>query len=120
MSDVGHHIETKSQSGRVSGRNDILLLNGHPSNAMLNQTWACAYTIRDLLQQTTKKACAVRPILCFPNTYIEVRHPVKGIVISSRPFLRKAILYRHPPLHLSVEGIRRVAKLLSLKVRPRK
>lgn len=113
-------IETKSQAGRVRARNDTLLLNGQPSNAMVDQTWVSAYTIRDLLQRTTGKVYPIHPILCFPNAYIEVRHPVKGIVISSRPFLRKAILYRHDPPHLSEDEVKRLANLLSLKLLPTK
>ena len=113
-------IETKSHAGRLSARSDTLLLNGQPRNAMLDQTWVCAYTIRDLLQRTTGKVYPIKPILCFPNAYIEVRHPVKGIVISSRPFLRKAILYRQPPPHLSEDEVRHLTNLLSLKLPPSK
>jgi uncharacterized membrane protein YhaH (DUF805 family) len=111
-------VETKSHRGRVRAHQHTLILNGQPANAFLDQTWRCAYAVRDLLQRTTGTVYPIRPILCFPNAYIEVRHPVKGIVISSRPFLRKVILYRQPPPHLGDDEIRRLASVLSLTVPP--
>ncbi len=72
-------IETKSHSGRISARNDTLLLNGRPYNALLDQTWRCTYAIRDLFQRTTGKVYPIHPVLCLPNACIEVRAAEGGV-----------------------------------------
>ena len=88
-------VETKSHRGKVSARGEALLLNGRPfEKPILNQAWSEAFTLRDRLPQIAGKPCPVQPLLCFPNAFIEVRGPVKGVIVASRQFLLRVITGR--------------------------
>ena len=86
-------VETKSHRGKITARGEDLLLNGRPfEKPVLKQAWSQAFTLRDLLKRDGKKPFPVRPILCFPNAFVQVRQPVRGVIVTSRDYLRQAIL----------------------------
>ena len=111
-------VETKSHRGQVSARGETLLLNGRPfAKPVLNQAWSEAYALRDRLPTVAGEPCPIQPILCFPNAFIEVRGPVKGVIVVSRNFLRRVITGRRVGV-LSEDTIVEFVSALKAKALP--
>ena len=106
-------VETKSHRRKVSAKGEALLLNGRAfEKPILNQAWSEAFTLRDRLPQINRKPCSVQPILCFPNAFIEVQGPVKGVIVVSRQFLlrvmtgRRAVTLSQPQILQLVDALK--------------
>jgi hypothetical protein len=111
-------VETKSHRHKVSAKGEALLLNGRPfEKPILNQAWSEAFTLRDRLPQINGKPCSVQPILCFPNAFIEVQGPVKGVIVVPRHFLSRVITRRRD-VTLSQPEILQLVDALKLSASP--
>lgn len=105
-------VETKSHRRKVSAKGEALLLNGRPfEKPILNQAWSEAFALRDRLPQINGKPCFVQPLLCFPNAFIEVQGPVKGVIVVGRQFLLRVMTGRRAVTLSQAEILRLVSSL---------
>lgn len=104
-------VETKSHRGRVTAEDDNLFLNGKPpAKNFLNQCWRQSKELEGFLYRQTSKEWKVKPILCLTNAFIQVRRPVKGVVVSNIGYLLRAIMQQ--PENMAKEDIEHLAQVL--------
>lgn len=85
-------IETKAHGGKVTIRDNRLLVNGKPPEKdFIAQVWRNAYWVRDLLKNTADLVVEVTPILVFPNAFVTGRG-MKGVRVINKKYLTKIIL----------------------------
>ncbi len=106
-------IETKSHRGKVSAQGDTLLLNGKPPEKnFLNQAWRQTKELEGFLFRMTSREWKVKPVLCLSNAFVQVRKPVKGVVIVNLGYLVKAIIRQ--PGTMQDEDVEHVARVLEV------
>lgn len=78
-------VETKSHRGVVTCEGKMLKREGQPfEKDFINQAWAEALSLRDLLASHGIAAPKPQPVILFANAYVQVRQPVRGVQIVSR------------------------------------
>jgi hypothetical protein len=89
-------VETKSQRGVVTCEGKMLKREGQPfEKDFINQAWAEALSLRDLLASHGISEPKPQPVILFANAYVQVRQPVRGVEIVSRRYF-PAYLKRLP------------------------
>lgn len=78
-------VETKSHKGVVSCEGNMLKREGQPfEKDFINQAWAEAFSLRDLLASHGISEPKPQPVILFANAYVQVRQQVRGVEIVSR------------------------------------
>jgi hypothetical protein len=86
-------IETKSHSGEVDVKGEVLLLNGaKPEKDFFGQTWSQTFQLREYLKKQTSREWKVKPVLCFTRAFVKVRQPLKGITMVNKKYLAEYLL----------------------------
>lgn len=86
-------IETKSHSGKVSVRENVLYLNEHlPEKDFINQTLKNTYWLREKLVGIVGVKVWINPVIVFTNAFVPFIGPVKGISIINKKYLLSTIL----------------------------
>lgn len=89
-------VETKSHRGVVTCEGNMLKREGQPfEKDFINQAWAEAFSIRDLLASHGISAPKPQPVLLFANACVQVRQQVRGVDVVSRRYF-PAYLKRLP------------------------
>jgi len=89
-------VETKSHSGVVTCEGKMLKREGQPfEKDFINQAWAEAFSLRDLLASHGISEPKPQPVILFANAYVQVRQQVRGVEIVSRRYF-PAYLKRLP------------------------
>jgi len=80
-----HTVETKSHRGVVTCEGKMLKREGQPfEKDFINQAWAEAFSVRDLLAGHGIPEPKPQPVLLFANAFVQVRQPVRGVEIVGR------------------------------------
>jgi len=96
-------VETKSQKGNITQKNDVLLRNGRKFfKDFLNQCWSQTYSLRDHLGAERLGGLPIKPILCFSRGFVEIRGPVRGVALLNVGYLRPFILSQRGSLQNQV------------------
>ena len=81
-------LETKSHRGVVSFDGEKLRRDGKIfEKDLINQAWAQAFSIHDLLARQGVAVPKPQPVILFVNADVRVREKVKGVEIISRRYL---------------------------------
>jgi hypothetical protein len=114
-----HHglflIETKAHGGRVAVVDSRILVNGKPPEKdFITQTLRNTYWLRDQVKAVTGAEAWVNSLIVFTNAFVERSRPIKGITVTNKKFLLKAIERNGKPLPVEVWDAReRLTQLLS-------
>lgn len=85
-------IETKSSSGTVDVVGEKLLVNGlSPERDYIKQARTNAMWLKDSLGRILSQKPYVTAVILFPNAYVNVRRPVRDVIVSSRPYLLRVL-----------------------------
>jgi len=84
-------IETKSHGGTISATNGQIKCNGKAvEKDFIKQTISNVMQIREQIMQHAEQDIWVNGIICFPNAFVKVSHPIRNIKIT----YGKALLYQ--------------------------
>lgn len=85
-------IETKSHRGKVTVKDNVLLVNGHkPEKDFIAQSLRNSFWLRDQIEPHAGKKPWVTAVLVFTNGFVQVRGPVKGVIVTNKKYLLSTI-----------------------------
>jgi len=85
-------IETKSHRGKVTVQDDLLLVNGRaPEKDFIAQSLRNSFWLRDQIEPYAGKKPWVTAVLVFTNGFVQVRGPVKGVIVTNKKYLLSTI-----------------------------
>jgi len=85
-------IETKSHRGKVTVQDDVLLVNGRrPEKDFIAQSLRNSFWLRDQIEPYAGKKPWVTAVLVFTNGFVQVRGPVKGVIVTNKKYLLNTI-----------------------------
>lgn len=88
-------VETKSQGGTISERNEELVRNGRRFfKDFVKQCWRQMFALKEYLRDKGQINLPVTPVLCFANGLVETRGPVRGVAVVNVSSLVSYILSR--------------------------
>lgn len=106
-------VETKSHRGVVGCEGEMLKLYGQPfEKDFINQAWAQAFTIRDLLAGHGISAPKPQPVILFANADVQVRNQVRGVEIISRRYL--PVYLERLPTRMTAKEAEKIFEILKL------
>ena len=81
-------IETKSHHGKVTVQDGELLVNGHkPEKDFIAQSLRNSFWLRNQIEPFAGKKPWVTAVLVFTNGFVQVRGPVKGVIVTNKKYL---------------------------------
>lgn len=85
-------IETKSHRGKVTMQDDMLMVNGRkPEKDFIAQSLRNSFWLRDQIEPFAGKKPWVTAVLVFTNGFVQVRGPVKGVIVTNKKYLLNTI-----------------------------
>jgi len=85
-------IETKSHRGKVTVQENVLLVNGRaPEKDFIAQSLRNSFWLRDQIEPYAGKKPWVTAVLVFTNGFVQVRGPVKGVIVTNKKYLLSTI-----------------------------
>jgi len=85
-------IETKSHRGKVTQQDNALLVNGHkPEKDFIAQSLRNSFWLRDQIEPFAGKKPWVTAVLVFTNGFVQVRGPIKGVIVTNKKYLLDTI-----------------------------
>jgi hypothetical protein len=85
-------IETKSHRGKVTVQDNVLLVNGRtPEKDFIAQSLRNSFWLRDQIEPFAGKKPWVTAVLVFTNGFVQVRGPVKGVIVTNKKYLLNTI-----------------------------
>ncbi len=94
ISDAGvvFMIETKSHGGKVSMKDDEVLVNGKsPEKDFIAQSLRNTYWLRDEIEKISGVAPWVTAVLVFTKAFVPHLKPIKGVHVVNKKYLLKTI-----------------------------
>lgn len=81
-------VETKSHGGKVEAQNDLLFLNGKPTEKdFVAQALTNTYWLRDEITQIVGARPWITTIVVFTNAFVVHTKPIKGVHIVNKRYL---------------------------------
>jgi hypothetical protein len=81
-------IETKAHGGRVSVKNERLLVNGHePEKDFIAQALRNTYWLRERAHDVTGLEIWINTLVVFTNAFVEPTPPVKRVRVINKKYL---------------------------------
>lgn len=84
-------IHTRGLLGKITFRNNCLLIDGKRADALLAECWNQAYFIRELLERGIHERIQVLPVLCLPRIDMPELITVKGVHIVNTRLLPQVL-----------------------------
>lgn len=85
-------IETKSHRGKVTMQDNELRVNGKvPEKDFIAQSLRNSFWLRDQIEPFAGKKPWVTAVLVFTNGFVQVRGPVKGVIVTNKKYLLSTI-----------------------------
>ena len=104
-------VETKSHRGVVTCEGTMLKREGKPfEKDFINQAWAEAFSLRDLLASHGISEPKPQPVILFANAYVQVRQQVRGVDVVSRRYF--PVYLKRLPNRISASDAEKIFEVL--------